>query len=364
MANAFFRVEMLPARHGDCLWIEYGKGAKVHRVLIDGGPVSTFTYIDQRLAQVPAGQRAFDLIVLTHVDADHVEGLVRLFAEKPLPFNVDEVWFNGWRQMEQAHGLLGPAQGEFLSALLTRRVPNAWKASAKPWVVLKDKPLPTFTLEGGMKLTLLSPDPPALNKMAKAWKAAIKTKGFDPGDLDAAWDVLARTKKFLPKKGLLGTTPNLDALLKKQFAIDEAPANGSSIAFLAEFGKKSVLFLADAHPDIVEESVRRLCADRGIDRLTVDAVKVAHHGSKHNTSPALLKLLKSPCFLVSSNGDQFKHPDQDCIARILKHGEPKRLYFNYRTKFNKPWLSDQAQQQYHYEAVTRADDAISLVIDI
>ena len=28
------RIEMLPAAHGDCLWIEYGSGRQVHRILI------------------------------------------------------------------------------------------------------------------------------------------------------------------------------------------------------------------------------------------------------------------------------------------------------------------------------------------
>jgi hypothetical protein len=85
MSGEFFRVEMLPAAHGDALWIEYGDAGATNRVLIDGGPVPTYKFIEKRIEQVPDGERYFELIVLTHVDADHVEGLVRLFAEKPLP---------------------------------------------------------------------------------------------------------------------------------------------------------------------------------------------------------------------------------------------------------------------------------------
>src|SRR5262245_51090046 len=144
----FFHIELLPARHGDCLWIEYGKGRTVHRVLIDGGPVSTYPFLCQRIDKMPAGDRTFELIVLTHVDADHVEGLVRLFADKPLQFNVREVWFNGWRQMNSAHGLLGPLQGEFLSALLVDRVPRAWDARGPALVIPDRGPLPTRTLPG------------------------------------------------------------------------------------------------------------------------------------------------------------------------------------------------------------------------
>lgn len=363
MATPFFRVELLPARHGDCIWIEYGRD-DICRILIDGGPVDTFDRIQNRLANTPAGDQAFELIMLSHVDADHVEGLVRLFAEHPLPLTVDEVWFNGWRQMNQAHGLLGPLQGEFLSALLADRVPGAWKSDAPPWIVPNQGALPTHTLAGGMKLTLLSPSPEKLDKMAKAWKSAIRKQGFSPGDLKAAWNALANRKKFLPKKGLLGITPDLDVLLKKQFLRDDAAPNGSSIAILAEYEGKSILLLADAHPDVVASSVQRLCEERGTKCLAVDAVKVSHHGSKHNTSPALLKLIQSPRYLVSTNGDQFCHPDKECIARVLMFGKPSYLYFNYESKYTKPWLSAATQTKYRYKAVVREPQELTLKLDL
>jgi hypothetical protein len=362
MAHPFFRIEMLPATYGDCLWVEYGSGEDTYRMLIDGGPVSTFESIAKRIEMMPQGDRVFELIVLTHVDADHIEGLVRLFAEQPLPFVVRQVWFNGWRQMRASPGLLGAMEGDFLSALLVRRVPSAWKADAKPWVVLKDGPLPYLTLPGGMTLTLLSPTAAKLQRMARVWQAAIGKKGINPGDLEAAWQALAKKKKFLPKKGLLGATSELDKLLKKQFLTDQAVPNGSSIGFLAEFGKKSALFLADTHPNVVAASIKRLCTERGIRSLQVDAVKVSHHGSKHNTSDALLRIIDSPRWLISTNGDKFKHPDKTCIARILKIAQPKTIYFNYESPYTKPWLAKVAQQKFEYRAVVRSGKDLTLEV--
>lgn len=362
MGAPFFRIELLPARHGDCLWIEYGNDRDTHRLLIDGGPVSTYPYLQKRIDRMPPGDKTFELVVLTHVDADHVEGLVRLFADKPLPFAVDEVWFNGWRQMKQAHGLLGALQGEFLSALLANRVPRAWKAEAPAWVIGNQGPLPTRKLAGGMQLTLLSPDPAKLAKMVKEWKAAVSESGIRPGDLEAAWRALAKKKQFLPKQGLLGTAPDLDKLLRAQFKPDQAVANGSSIALLAEYSDKSALLLGDAHPDVVARSLERLCKARGVSKLAVDAVKVAHHGSKANTNSALLQRVASPAYVISTNGDQFKHPDAPCIARILRDGRPKRLYFNYKSTYTKPWLAAAAQKKHGYDAVVRDDADLSLIV--
>lgn len=364
MADPFFRIEMLPATYGDCLWVEYGSGEDTYRMLVDGGPVGTFESIAKRIDMMPHGDRAFEMIVLTHVDADHIEGLVRLFAEKPLPFAVDQVWFNGWRQMKTAHGLLGAMEGDFLSALLVRRAAHAWKSDAKPWVVLKDGRLPETTLESGMKITLLSPTPAKLQRMAKEWEAKVVAKGLNPGDLEAAWEALAKKKKFLPEKGLLGTTPNLDALLEAQFVKDDAAPNGSSIGFLAEYGNKSALFLADTHPDVVASSIARLCKERGMERLSVGAVKVSHHGSKANTSEALLRLIDSSRWLISTNGDKFRHPDEACMARIIKIARPKEFYFNYESPYTKPWIAEAAQKQYQYKAIVRPEAALTLPVSL
>jgi hypothetical protein len=215
-----------------------------------------------------------------------------------------------------------------------------------------------------MRLTLLSPSPGKLKAMAADWKKAIAKEGFEPGDLEKAWEELASRKKFLPKKGLLGASRSLDSLLKEQFKIDGAKANGSSIAFLAEFGGKSALLLGDAHPDVVAASLKRLLKKRNRKKLAVGAVKIAHHGSKNNTNDELLALLDSPTYLISSSGAQFKHPDKACIARILKFGKPKNLVFNYKSEFTKPWLQPASQQKFDYKAQVRKDNDLSIAVDL
>src|SRR5512143_1622055 len=98
MPGQFMRVEMLPALHGDCLLVEYGDARRTRRVLIDGGPIGAYAALEDRLDGLPGGDRRFELIVLSHVDTDHIDGVVRLFANPPpWKFVVGDVWFNGWR---------------------------------------------------------------------------------------------------------------------------------------------------------------------------------------------------------------------------------------------------------------------------
>ena len=369
MPDKFMRVEMLPALHGDCLFVEYGDATRTRRLLIDGGPIGAYGALQDRMEALPAGDRRFELIVLSHVDTDHIDGLVRLFANpKPWPFVVKDVWFNGWRHLEQAHGLLGGKQGEYFSALLSRRLEDGiWNGAfdGDAVVVRDDEALPERMLAGNMKLTLLSPTVPKLARMRNAWRKDIGD-AIEPGDLDAAWELLAKQKRYLPGQGLLGSTPGLDALLAKQSRPDNAAANGSSIAFLAEFAGKSCLFLADAHADAVCASLKRLLAQRGLERLAVDAVKVSHHGSKGNTTDELMSLIESPRLLFSTNGAQFGHPDQEAVRRVIGRSTQVKteLFFNYLTDRNREWEASGLQQQLNYAATYAVGEDTPLVVHL
>ncbi|WP_313953731.1 hypothetical protein [Accumulibacter sp.] len=352
--DQFFRIEMLPALYGDCLFVEYGDSARSRRLLIDGGPIATYRYLEARLDALPAGDRRFELVVMSHVDTDHVEGLVRLFANTPVPIRVIDLWFNGWNHLASGGRVLGGKQGEFLSALIVRRFEQEqWNGAfaGQAVVVPDDGPLPERMLAGGLKLTLLSPTPATLDKMREAWAKDLGPS-VTPGDLDAAWQRLARRKAYLPGQGLLGTTPEVDALLARQLKVDRAAANGSSIAFLAEFADKSCLFLADAYHQVITDSIRRLLKQRGQQVLKVDAVKVAHHGSAGNISDELLALIDSPRFLVSTNGSRFRHPDAEAMQRIIARSrhQPPTLCFNYDSKTTRRWTSAALQAELSYRA--------------
>lgn len=371
MTGAFMRIEIGKALHGDCLFIEWGDGGQAFRMLIDGGPIGAFSALDARIKALRTEDPHFELMVLSHVDTDHIEGIVRIFAEpaEQWPFTVKDVWFNGWRHLDPSPQLLGGNQGEFFSALLARRLgPDAWNGAFKgeSVVVPSAGSLPVVELRGGMKLTLLSPTPEKLEKMRDAWRKDLKTSGLKPGALEQAWKALAQQKKYLPADGLLSGEPSVDALLSRQFRPDNAAANGSSIAFLAEHVGGSGLFLADAHTDVVCASLRRLLDERGLKRLRVDAVKVSHHGSKGNTDDALISLIESPRFLISTNGAQFKHPDEETIARIISGsaGEKPTLFFNYLSDFNRMWQSPERQQELGYRAVFNEAEDEQLVVSL
>ena len=92
-----FRIHMLPARDGDCLIVETGNPADPHRILIDGGRRDTLDAILARIGGWMPRATPVDLMVLTHVDADHVEGLLAYLVTASSPA-VGGIWLNGLNQ--------------------------------------------------------------------------------------------------------------------------------------------------------------------------------------------------------------------------------------------------------------------------
>jgi beta-lactamase superfamily II metal-dependent hydrolase len=117
---------------------------------------------------------------------------------------------------------------------------------------------------------------------------------------------------------------------------------------------------------VVCASIRRLLAERSLERLRVDAVKVAHHGSKGNTSDELMALVESPRYLFSTNGAQFGHPDHEAVQRIIGRSTTlvPTLYFNYRTPHNGEWESPALQQRLKYRTHYNPDEAQPLVVTL
>jgi hypothetical protein len=339
MPQSLYSVEMLPARHGDALLIQYGKD-RTRRILIDGGPLHAFPELQNRLDALPAGDQRVELLVVTHIDADHVEGIIRLLAmpEYKWPIAPEEIWFNGWRHLEEARDL-GGREGELMSALIHKRAGERWNRRFGGHAVrVQSDSGDRIELEGDMVLTMLSPDAQSLEDLLKDWRESAEDWEIDPGDLEAAWAQLVEATKFHPDSELTLGPDDLTAKLRKLLrGKDSGKANGSSIAFIGEFDGKSCMFLADAHMRVVCASLRRLGATKDAP-LRVNAVKLAHHGSKNNLTPEFLELVDAQNYLVSTNGERFEHPDREAIDAIIQGSRRKpTLWFNYRSDFTKSY---------------------------
>jgi beta-lactamase superfamily II metal-dependent hydrolase len=336
-----FTIDLMPAAEGDCLWIEYGDAADPRRVLIDTGTRGTYKTLARRMKDLPEGQRRFELFVVSHIDSDHIGAAPHLLEKLPFDVEFGDVWFNGLRHLQPDR--LGEAQAEIFSKALDKRSTN-WNVAfeGRAVVVPEDGPLPVHTLDGDMKVTVLSPYRAQLEALRPGWQAYV-----DAAKAKAA--ALAETQAA----DRLGELLNVDTLAASAFDEDDKKPNGSSIALLLEFEGQAVALTADAHPGVLERTVDRLLEASGDRRLALDAFQVCHHGSARNTSPALAAKLDAASWLVSTSGVRHDHPHRESIARLLKQRPPlrdTRVLFNYRSAFNEVWDDPPLQRRHRFKA--------------
>lgn len=338
-------IEMLPGGHGDALVVEYGTRTDTHRVLIDGGSAHSWDAVRTRLKALP--DRVFDAMIVTHIDEDHIGGSLRILGDTDLRHRVRDIWFNGFVHCERGGSVLGPVDGERLTLQITGG-PFRWNAPfpnkvsdavGGPVVVPSSKEfLPRIDLPGGAAVHLISPTGGTLKKMAAKWRSVVTQAGLVPGEgtpLEARTPP-RRTKQVTPLPGRLTT----EALQKMAAPSDPdtSAANGSSIAFILEYDGKRALLGADAHGDVLVESLGRFAAAVGEQRVRLDLVKLPHHASRANVTTALVDAIAANRYLISTNGDNFGHPDHAAIARvILGSSRPPTFYCNYRNTFTEPW---------------------------
>lgn len=321
-------IEMLPAERGDCLWVRWGDAGE-YVMLIDGGPSQTIETLvpelERRLRELPGSDDRGELLVLTHIDADHIQGVVSLLSGPGRVRLFRDVWFNARRHLLD---VLGPAEGEMITDALAAD-PERWNRAFGGEAVAVDEPpspLPEVELAGGMRLTLLAPTRAALAALAPEWeKWASKVTGRP------------QVPKTWQRSDVLGAfSPEVWAGARD--SEDRSRPNGAGIAFIAEYGRRRVLFAADVPPRFLLAALERLPGRMRVktgpdaNRVKLDAVKMSHHGSRNNTSRQLCEAISCPRWLVSTNGARFGHPHPEALARvILSQTKPPTFVLNYVT---------------------------------
>ena len=331
-----FRLELLPAGPGDCLWIEYGAEKCPHIVIIDGGVNTTFDALDRRIGQAieqrgsPEAGLHIELMVVTHLDNDHIQGILRLLRESKHTVTIGDIWFNGKQQLEKlSSDLLGYDEADALSTQIAERnLPWNQRFGGAAIAVYPNSKLPCRVLEGGLKLTLLGPSIVRLLELRQKWRDVVRQ--------ELAEEVVVREDRMGPKDHW---PPKWNDILPTP---DNAVPNGSSIVLLVEYAGRAILLPGDAFADDIVEHLKRLMAERNIeDRFPLTAFKLSHHGSTRNISESLISSVECGNYLISTNGSgNQKHPDHQAILSVLRYSESSLepcLAFNYVSETTRVW---------------------------
>jgi hypothetical protein len=357
-----FKITFLPARFGDAIWIEYGDAARPHFVLIDGGTSGTRHQITSALQKTTQSQPLLDLLVITHIDRDHLEGVLGLLEKDSPGFRAEEVWFNAFRHLPEDPDevVFSPMQAERLTERLDT-LGWGWNKSFNENAVCMPKQGEpgTIMLAGGMKITLLTPTAEALFKLRSDWEDEIRQANLRKGVVNPPNDEAAPEEEVSFE---IPTLPDLQALAATPFQEDTSTANHSSISFLAEYQGQRAIFAADAPAGDVLAALERISPNQP---LSLDLLKVSHHGSRYTTSLDLIQKLNCQRFVISTNGSIFKHPDQEAIARLVIGSQAgATLLFNYFSPRNEIWDDSSLKGQYSYHTVYPKASEPGISIDL
>jgi len=302
MNKPLVEVQFLPVGCGDAIIIMFHEMKKL--IVVDfgserfGNKELLISHLKDAIQQI--GQ--IDLFVISHMDDDHIGGVVSLFKqnETEITNKVNEWWLN--------HSL------EIKQTVSSKKITNKQEVDLKEFLVSIGKCPEEPILKGASKvfgeirIEVLSPDIESYNN----------AKGI----------TLAEERRRIHKIGAKISDHNLSIqeLIGKQFVNDPSPTNRSSIAFLITAPNFKGLFLADSHPDIIVNSLKKLNYNDTTNKLKLDFVKISHHGSRKNTSDELLSLLDCPNFVVSCNGTNRPNlPDKEPLARIASIGSKDKI---------------------------------------
>ncbi|MCF8714671.1 MBL fold metallo-hydrolase [Joostella atrarenae] len=311
---------ILPAYNGDSILIKtFDKNKEEFIILIDGGTAETFEYsLKKKLNEISK----INLLVLTHIDSDHIGGLIRFFKNSLIDkIEIDEIWINQpdtkFNQTSNEKAQISVGQAENLKVLFKKKKPN----SKIREITIADN---VINIKG-LEFTILSP--------------TVEIK-------DKLYEVYEKEKSLLKQENLevniSSSIANYSKSLKELSEIDFKPHssfnsdiyNSSSIAFILNCPDVNLLFLADSRAEIITKRLKQL--GHGIENpLEVDYVKISHHGSLNNTSQDLLSLIKSSNYLISTNGgtSNHKHPSRETIARIVYKANRDHKLLNIYTNY-------------------------------
>lgn len=319
--------------------------------------------------------KRIDVLIVTHIDSDHANGITKLMRNPDFAdMQIGMILFNGFQpkteqpqtlpqktveKLQTVAELLPPTVDEAFqktngmdaACLITELNKHPqWKAVWRQTPILAGETMPLGNNEKWGRLRVLSPTQDAMNnllhdvKLEYAKRLSSAPPNEDFLDQDKYYELMLRLAE-LRKRPSFARKTNAEAITKeklnKSAKIDAEEngvtnANKASLAFCWEGGEevKRILLMGDA---VSSQVVNEL---NGIEngRIWFEAVKVSHHGSKHNTSIELNTKVDSAHYFFTGGKDN-EGPDIETVAKIamkpLADGvEQRGIHYNHEKGIN------------------------------
>lgn len=323
-----FSLESIKAKHGDCLILRWGTKAKPGIALIDGGPPTVYEdFLRPRLVELAeefGDGFEFDLTMLSHIDEDHIGGLLDLSNEIEqggAPATIGLLWHNS------LEGLLDHKFGggsKAATASVGATFPGVAKIAGGQAVlasVPQGQRLDAFAKRQGIQDSMNMPFDKiegSERRLVVARKAPAPIKGLKLRVIGPSATQIEALRKAWVKNRKEGITAAFE---------DESPYNLSSIVAIASFGGKKMLLTGDARGDMIIEG---LCSAKLMNdgKFHIDLFKLPHHGSENNVDTDFFKKITADVYVVSGDLVRFPNPNRKAMKWLAEaRGDDEYLVY-------------------------------------
>lgn len=363
-------LRIVQAKFGDCLILIYGKKENPKYMLIDGGPEGIFKdYLKPELGNIKAANGSLELVVLSHVDGDHIVGLLDFTEELKenaadelgALIDVKELWINTFSQTigkgtsikpmlqnmlasvnglasVMPHGnlaLLSIAQGDALmrNALILKIPINK---TFEGQIISNETVKDALQLEN-VKLTVIGPNQKNLDELKEDWLEWIKKN--EAKIMTSDREILAQMDRSVP--------------------------NLSSIMFLVEADGKRILFTGDGRGDFILEGLEKAGLLTDGTPFHVDVFKLPHHGSIRNTTLDFFGKVTADQYVISADG-RHGNPDFETLHAIVttakEQGRNIELILTNHTESTTKINAEFPEAEYGYKSTYMSDSGNSMTL--
>ena len=380
------RIRIFQSREGDCLLLEGGDGTDATdaagRILCDGGrSVSMRAHAAPYLSELREAGAALDLVYVSHIDQDHIEGVEHLLEsavrwmihdfhrangdngvrepDVPRPPEIRNLWHNAFRD-QVAHNLVAEIE-ELMAASapvllatgspelveagrdmanVAASIPQALRVSRYAGAELLNIPLnklagsPDFDGKllmvrdgqspetfGSLRVTVVGPTKRELDALRRGWNNWLETADGRNG-VRAVREQIARRLREFEARLLEGVpAPSLDLPGMTPYKGVTTP-NIASLLLLVEEGegedRRRVLLTGDSHPDMILDGLEKSgVIGAAGDPLHVDVLKFPHHGSEHNMTREFGRRVSADHYLFCGDGSN-SNPEITVLDQVYK----------------------------------------------
>lgn len=357
------KLRIFQSDKGDCLLLQGSDGT---HVLCDGGMRdSMHNVVRKELGKLRTQGTKLDYVYVSHIDQDHIAGVLALLEDElewrlydhhkangtpkpkpkvPRPPEIGGIWHNAFRDQvgensERVEDLLAAASSTFLatgdadlrsigseyqqialsigealkvsrlaSADLLKIPTNVLPGATGPAKLLMSRKNQPSIAVGSMNFTIVGPRPKELEDLKKGWNSWLES-------VEGEKAVSRLRREIREKIDAFGTAGGVSTAWNGIPSYKGVtPPNIASLMFMVEENGKRLLLTGDSHFDMIRDGLKS-AGFLTNDCIHLDVLKVQHHGATANLDADFAKHVSADHYIFCGNGEH-GNPEIEVIDHI------------------------------------------------